>query len=149
MDHNGWHYNGDVGIRHGGYYWHQDSNDSDIFHVVRVVPASDWGGPDNQFQIEDGIVDLGAMSDKIQVARETCGYPSDGTDRTLDFEAILTVYGLDVDSSQLVQIGPEDEFWNGRGKPQEPRLTLPEDTSLREWIKSVYLLPEDGRTLKL
>src|SRR5690606_18757194 len=90
MDHNGWHYDGDVGIRHGGQYWRIDSDDSDVFQVVRVTPLSDSGGPDNQFRVETGSVDLSLMSDKIPGARETCGFPQDNADKTLDFNAILS-----------------------------------------------------------
>lgn len=142
MDHNGWNYNGDVGIRHGGYYWRADANDENTIYVVRVTPLSDAGGPDNQFRIETGQVDL-SLEDQLTRAREICGIAPEDTNLDADVDAMIAAFGLsDSDESWVLQIGPDDELWDGRGKREEPAQTLPEDSSLREWIKAEYLHPE-------
>lgn len=142
MDHNGWNYNGDVGIRHGGYYWRADAIDDSTIYVVRVAPLSDAGGPDNQFRIETGQVDL-SLEDHLIRAREACGLDPKMTNLDTDVDAMISAFGLsDYDESFVLQIGPDDVFWDGRGKKSDPSHTLPEDSSLRDWIKAEYLHPE-------
>lgn len=142
MNHNGWNYNGDVGIRHGGYYWRADAIDDSTIYVVRVTPLSDTGGPDNQFRIETGQVDL-SLEDHLTRAREACGVDPKMADLNTDVDAMISAFGLsDYDESFVLQIGPDDEFWDGRGKKSDPSHTLPEDSSLRDWIKAEYLHPE-------
>ncbi len=142
MDHNGWTYNGDVGIRHGGYYWRADSNDQNTIYVVRVTPLSDAGGPDNQFRIETGQVDL-SLEDQLTRAREISGIDPENANLDTDVDAMISAFGLgDYDESWVLQIGPDDELWDGHGKREEPAQRLPEDSSLRDWIKAEYLHPE-------
>ena len=50
----GWNYVGDVNLECGGLFFKYE--DFDYCKVVRIVPASDMGGPDNLFRIETGSI---------------------------------------------------------------------------------------------
>jgi len=52
-----WNYNGDINLRHGGYFWREDDADNYVL-AVDVIPLSDVGGADNQFWIEEGSIYL-------------------------------------------------------------------------------------------
>lgn len=47
-----WHYNGDVNIEHGGFFYDLSTFEQGYVDVVRVVPCSDAGGPDNYFWLQ-------------------------------------------------------------------------------------------------
>lgn len=68
MKHN-WTYNGDISIRHGGFYWRQDRPDDDY---VEAVDVSGSPSQDNLFYVSKDIIYM--PEDKYVTALETCGY---------------------------------------------------------------------------
>lgn len=67
----GWSYIGDINLECGGMFYKYDDG-FDYCEAVRIVPASDMGGPDNLFRIETGtiyfdpeIFNLAVLSDLI------------------------------------------------------------------------------------
>lgn len=140
LDFNGWTYNGDVGIRHGGFYWRRRSEDDSAVDIVQVLPLSDEGGPDNMFRIVTGHVDLD--DDRLPEARISCGMPADHDDIRVDVVALLSYSGFaDYDQDYLIRIGKKDELWHGRGDQPVPDEILNGNASLRNWIKREYLHP--------
>ena len=66
----GWVYSGDMNLECGGMFYKYEGGD--YCEAVRVIPASDMGGPDNLFRIETGtiyfnpeIFNLAVLSDLI------------------------------------------------------------------------------------
>jgi hypothetical protein len=142
LDFNGWIYDGDVGIRHGGFYWKRRSEDSTEVDIVQVHPLSDEGGPDNMFRIMVGIVDL--ADERIGEARISAGMPADHDDIHVDVRALIGYSGFaDMDENYLIRIGRKDDLWVGRGEQPEPDLVLNGNASLRNWIKREYLHPDE------
>lgn len=136
MDWNGWTYDGDVDVRHGGFWWRQEDDQT---LVVQVVPYSDEGGPDNLFRIVSGHVSLDGYG-RLAEARECCGLPSEGAGTGADVAAVLAFSGFgDVDTEFVLRIGPVDEMWEGRGTFPDPDWTLRSGTSLRKWMQREWL----------
>lgn len=133
-------YMGDVGIRHGGYYWHMESADSDYADIVEVIPASDMGGPDNLFYIESGTVYLPGDERETR-ALESCGFPDaegDSIEPWQRVDAMASYWGLDSRRTHIVQIGRDDPYsMGGAGfnMPDKGAITyLGEKTSLRGYV---------------
>jgi hypothetical protein len=138
LDFNGWTYDGDVSIRHGGIYWQRRSEDDSVVDIVQVHPLSDEGGPDNVFRILVGEIDLD--NSRIGEARISCGMPADHDDINVDVRALFSYSGFgNYDQDYLVRIGTEDALWNGRGEQPEPDVILNGNASLRNFIKREYL----------
>jgi len=142
LDFNGWTYDGDVGIRHGGIYWRRRSEDAPEVDIVQVHPLSDEGGPDNMFRIMVGNIDL--SDERIGEARISCGMPDDHDDINVDVRALFSFSGFaDYDQDFILRIGKEDSLWNGRGEHPTPDLVLNGNASLRNWVKREFLHPEE------
>ena len=135
-----WTYDGDRDVRYGGHFWMRNGDDTTV-EIVRVIPLSDEGGPDNMFRIQNGFLDLD--SDDLEAARE-CADVTPG-DMGSDVSALLHYSGLgNVDADYTVRIGAEDRLWGGRGPHPEPDYVLNGRTKLENWIRKEYLhVPEE------
>lgn len=143
MDVNGWTYRGDVGIRHGGYYWRADALDGETFRIVDVVPYSDQGGPSNLFRILVGELHVPNDAERrAQALRIVGADPVNATAQELvdAFRAQGGAFDADVDFA--VRIGPVDLHWSGRGEFPEPAEILRANASLRAYVVREYVYPE-------
>ena len=148
MDVNGWSYNGDVGIRHGGHYWRRDEADDQSFHVVKVDPYSDQGGPDNLFKVSVGTL---SVPDDAEELAQVAALVGDKPDTIRDSELVVGLLGWgrtwDADAEYVVRVGPVDEFWSGRGEFPDPDMVLRSNASLRNHVVKEFLAwpkPERG-----
>lgn len=155
-----WKYTGDVNIKEGGVYYFDDGSDlsPDYMRAVRVTPATDGGGMDNRFMIEDGSVYM--PSDDLARMRntaDTCGYSLDdnkalftGRDthefqspewRALMFDAWLTYWGMDGATQTVVQIGTEMPDTSRRSEfldEAEPDYKLRSNVNFRNWVERTF-----------
>lgn len=148
MDVNGWSYTGDVGIRHGGHYWRRDETDERSFHVVKVDPYSDQGGPDNLFKVTVGTL---AVPDDAGELAQVAALVGDKPDTIRDSELVVGLLGWgrtwDADAEYVVRVGPVDEFWSGRRELPDPDAVLRSNASLRNYVVKEFLAwpkPERG-----
>lgn len=147
-----WNYTGDINLENGGLFWCEDGY-ADYVLAVRVTPVSDAGGPDNVFLVESGSIYL--PEDKAPAALETCGYSlrnreivdctgaafplASGAGRLLMVDAFCAYHGLDVDSSELLQLGRRDEFCRSGGWDPNPDRILRGNTSLLRYVRREFL----------
>lgn len=141
-----WTYDGDVDLRHGGAFWTDDGDgQSGQVRVVRILPLSDQGGPDNVFRVEAGTLDVGD-GERLVAALESVGMPVDGLGDEVTLadkvRAVLGHWGLEEDETLVVRIGAVDPYWNGRGPNPEPDRILPGNAHLRNFVASEFLAIE-------
>jgi len=147
MDTYEWHYHGDVDLRHGGLFWREDGDDEQVW-IVRVIPCSDAGGPDNLFHVQAGHLYLGDDASMHRAALTCCG--SDPENFTRE-ELVLAVEAYDgqafnPDEERVVRIGTPDPFWSGRGENPEPNTVLRSNVSLRKFVTREFLHKEPVRS---
>lgn len=148
-----WHYSGDVNIEHGGYFYNLDNWQYDYVEMVRCVPCSDGGGPDNQFWVEDLTVNLphGVTKLETDAARVKmildCGMDMDEyagcTERVQRHwlvDACLQYGKYDTNTTFEVQVGKEiDPSWSGRefvALQGSDLNVLRSNASLRNWVRA-------------
>jgi hypothetical protein len=150
-----WNYNGDVSLKHGGFYWREDGLGLDDYVLaVRVTPCSDAGGPDNVFHIEAGSIYMPQEIDAANRALACCGYSIDAsgtvTDctgarhtgkraRALLVDAWLAYHGTDRDAEYIVRIGSAEPGARGWCAEEEPDCVLRAGSSLRNYVKREFL----------
>ena len=104
-----WHYNGDINLEQGGYFWRMINPDDDFAEIVDVIPESAMGGPENVFIIERGSVYFNPETRKE--ALKCCGYADD---ETLTIGMLVDAYkaysGVEGDYSVVIQIGKDDPY---------------------------------------
>lgn len=137
-------YHGDVNPEEGGFWWRMDAPDSDYADIVRIVPASDMGGPANLFFIEQGSLYL--PGDKRERdALSYCGWidesqPVSPLDRV---NAMLSYWGLDSRSESIVQIGRDDPFYGATGgfgmPPKEDIMHLGHRTKIGPYVSANFV----------
>lgn len=141
-------YQGDVSLRHGGYYFSVGKEETKYGYssVVRVTPCSDAGGPDNLFWVETLLVNIPSveeraknkMLDYVDMNEEKLKSMTPAQ-RFAELVYACMVYGCyGQDSNKTVQIGPKDEFYNGTSQIK-PDVKLRYGSSLRNWVKKTYL----------
>lgn len=152
-----WQYTGDIDIRCGGMFY-LDENDHDFIRVIKVTPASDCGGMDNRYLIEDGSIYM--PDDDIKRMRETadiCGCKlADNKDLltaggTLPFQspewrqimlaAWDAYHGIDGATPHVVQLGREMPDTMRRANfldDAEPDFKLRSNVNLYRWIKREF-----------
>ena len=130
-----WNYNGDVGLRHGGFYWREDGAD-DYVVVVDVTPCSAAGGPDNLFWIAEGSVYI--TPERAATALESCDMTYADATRGQIVESIMAYYGMETDTQTVLRIGraedPNDS-WRWSEHPVEPDVVLRGNAKLRRWVE--------------
>jgi hypothetical protein len=114
-------YSGDVNIEHGGVFYCLDSWKLGYVDALRVTPCSDAGGPDNIFWIEELTVNIreGTELDRIFACvgmYHKSDMPKGASYRHAMVDAHIYYGAYDIESSYTVQIGPDDEFYDGREK---------------------------------
>ena len=137
-------YSGDKNLEHGGYFWRMDSADSDYADIVRVIPASDMGGPSNLFYVETGSLYLPGDEREKQTAA-CCGW-IDETKPLAPWarvDSMLAYAGLDSRSETIVQIGRADPFYDysaprGFSMPAVDRY-ISERANLRGFVAAEYV----------
>lgn len=115
-------YTGDVSIEYGGTYYSIDTLEWGYVGAIRITPCSDAGGPDNVFWVERLTVNMRG-GDALANIRATCGVPHNlkgATSKHADIEAHIYYGAYDYENLATLQIGPDDEFYNGR---EELRVT--------------------------
>jgi len=142
-----WHYNGDVNLEYGGFWWREDGAD-DYVLAVRVTPCSDAGGPDNLFHVERGSIYLPQDAAGRATRLSVCGYidPPDAnpaTARTLYVDAAIAYGGIERDTYRgetVVQVGAKlDDCAEVGGWQPTPDVILRGNASLRRYIKREFL----------
>lgn len=145
-----WHYWGDVSLENGGFFYRTDQWDNLYADVVRVTPCSDAGLPDNQFWVEELVVEP-STQEKLQEALEMIeAWPLD--DKSDDEIAHLSITACVIaglvyreTSDRVVQIGGPDPFYNGRDRPLVPHVQLRASTDLKKWVRREYGLGRESR----
>lgn len=130
-------YNGDINIKHGGYFYCIDTLKWDYVDAVRVTPCSDAGGPDNMFWVERLMIHIQRDEARLRSILETSGYEGEEITDALLVEAhIADGSHVEVDTSECIRIGPRDPLFNGR---EEFAAThnLRGNTSLRRYARSL------------
>lgn len=109
------HYNGDINLEHGGYFYTLDNLKYDYADAWRVVPMSDAGGPDNQFWLEELTVNLPTEPARINNVLGVCGYecdcdnlPSKRAKQIMLLEACVAYGSYDQTSSVAIRIGKNE-----------------------------------------
>ena len=142
-----WHYNGDINLEHGGFYWQEpdDTGTADHVYVVDVTPCSDAGGPDNLFYIEKGSIYIGTDSERIKSALAcACGDETPETVSRGELVYALKAYGgIETDWSGAIQIGKAEEpTGRGGGWSPEPWRILRGNTKLHKFVEREFLNAE-------
>lgn len=119
-------YIGDVNIEHGGTFYSFENWKYDFVDFVRCQPCNDAGGPENEWWIEVGTVNLPDADSAHFGQALGCSGCSESDYRILTrsqrrhflFSACLS-YGLyDVTSTRRIRIGKEPEshprYWDER-----------------------------------
>ena len=136
-----WHYNGDVNLTYGGYYWREDGAD-DYVLVVRVIPCSDAGGPDNLFCIEQGSLYLPGDTDKRRRALGVCGWEKEeNPSREMLVDAFIAYGGIDQDcmnGATVVRFGPAHPIGRDSWNPA-PDVILRANANLKKYVKDNFL----------
>lgn len=143
-----WHYDGDVNIREGGFYWRNDAYDENQVHVVQVVPSKDSGGPDNLFRLLVGIVDMSGY-ERRATALSMAGLNAESAARWEVVSAFVAVHGVEPDEDYFIRIGKPDPYHVARGDDPEPDVILRSNTSLRKWVTREYLHREPQPTASI
>jgi len=133
-----WHYNGDVNLREGGFYWREDGAD-DYVLAVRITPCSDAGGPDNLFYIEDGNIFIGEDEKRIAAALECCGIDRDAATRWQIVDSMMLYAGLDDSTPTVVRIGREDGDASANSWNPAPDVILRGNAKLRRYVEREFL----------
>ena len=139
-----WTYNGDINLRHGGFFWRQENPKDDFVEAVDVFQYPD--DEDNFiFRVVSDTIYM--PREKYKTALETCGYvwlpkshqivdctghtPTDTLPLLVD--AFYAYHGLD-NTSQVfkIQIG-------GPKNPDHYDYRLNPNSSLREFIHLEFL----------
>jgi hypothetical protein len=150
-----WNYNGDISLKHGGFYWREDGLGLDDYVIaVRVTPCSDAGGPDNVFHIETGSIYMPQEIDAANRALACCGYSIDANGTVTDctgvrhtgkrarailVDAWLAYHGTDREAEYIVRIGPAEPGAQGWCADEEPNRILRAGSSLRNYVKHAFL----------
>lgn len=146
-------YQGDVSLRHGGYYFSVGKEETKYGYssVVRVTPCSDAGGPDNLFWVETLLVNIPSVEDRaknkmldyVDMSEEKLKAMTPAQ-RFAELVYACMAYGCysredtGRPSNQTVQIGPKDEFYSGHEEiPVDVQLRA--GSSLRNWLKKTHL----------
>lgn len=152
-----WKYTGDMDIRCGGMFYLDEGN-NDTMRVVKVVPASDAGGMDNRYLIEDGHCYM--PDDNIERMRETasvCGWniadnkdlithggliPHASPEWRLHMLLAWDAYhGLDAATPSVVQLGRDMPDTTRRAAfldDVEPDYKLRSNVNFYRWIKREF-----------
>lgn len=134
-------YSGDLNIEHGGMFYSLQTWKNDYVNVLRVVPCSDAGGPDNCFWIEHLTVTIQNDATKRQSALDVIGVDAEAfkkmkpaARRHALIEAHVSYGYYDTEQSTIVRIGKPDTFYSGRDT-FEPAEVLRGNTSLERYAR--------------
>jgi hypothetical protein len=138
-------YTGDIHIENGGTFYSLENWKYDFVDFVRCQPCSDAGGPENEWRIEVGTVNIpDADSEHFAQARSCIGMSREDFEaytkaqqRHIMFDACLC-YGLyDVTSIRRIRIGKKPEshprYWDER----EPDDIYRGNSSLMRIVRKV------------
>ena len=119
-----WHYFGDINLEYGGFFYRTDQWQHLYADVVLVTPCSDAGLPDNQFWIENLVVEPKAQED-LQDALEMGGlWPLDGkTDEEITHMSIQACVQSGMtykEAGRVIQIGGPDPSTTAATNPWSP-----------------------------
>ena len=109
-------YTGDLSIEYGGVYYSLENMKWGYVDAIRITSCSDAGGPDNVFWIERLTVNL-REGNALANIRATCDVPkylTGAAAKHADIEAHIYYGAYDCEHLATLQIGPDDEFYNGR-----------------------------------
>lgn len=137
-----WHYQGDMNIEHGGFFYNLKTYADGYVDYVSVEPFSDAGGQDNGFWIETGSVTI-PFDERLEEAlasfclREEYLRTTDDKARWHMAVGCCFDYGLrDRESCESIQIGPDDPFHKGEYIPYDRRVR--DGVDLHSWVKRHY-----------
>lgn len=108
----GWTYIGDMDLEGGMFYKYEGG---DYCKAVRVIPASDMGGPDNLFRIETGTIYFDPEIFNLAVFSDLIG-PPELLQVVSGFESYS---GMDLDPYSGVinlAIGKPEKIWERGGE---------------------------------
>ncbi len=148
-----YHYSGDVSLRHGGYFYTAGPEERRYGYssIVRITPCSDAGGPSNQFWVETLTVNM-PDDKRLAMALNFCGYSEDWMKGLTEFQRFCRIvdacvaaghydpddlFSMVLPQSQIVQIGHDEISLGSDTFNADTKLRA--NTSLRRWIKRIYL----------
>lgn len=136
-----WHFNGDINLRYGGFFWREDGSD-DYVLAVRVTPCSDAGGADNLFCIENGSIYMPLDPAKRHSALQVCGYEDDpAPTRSMLVDAFMAYGGVEratFNGEVIVRIGKAETLTRDGWNP-EPDTVLRGNASLEKYVREHFL----------
>ena len=155
---NKWNYCGDVNLEHGGYYWRQDDPEDDYAYCVEIIDSSAFGGPDNIYLVQVGILYIPESNKDKQACLDCCGYKLVGTNihdcvggvfpldsehgKALLMDAVQAYKGVEIDYGGriVIQIGKLDSnYYDVSEYVFEPTDTIHGNNDLRKYIEREYL----------
>lgn len=142
MKTNPWHYSGDIGIRHGGFYWRIPSSGFiDYVEAVEVSPTED----DTIFTVNDDLIYMPDDPKKVRSALECCGYELTSLGHIKDYtgsiitdtmpllvDAYKAYWGMNDYHPTIVQIG-------GPRNTNAYHFRLAHNASLRKFVEKEFL----------
>ncbi len=163
---NKWNYSGDGNLEHGGFYWRQDNAKDNWAYCVEVVGSSAFGGPDNIYLVQDGIIYIPDDDKGLQDCLDVCGYklveymrqdragvqsivkkihdgaggvfPLDSEHgKDLLIDAVKASKGVETDKHDVVQVGQLAP--DADDYAFEPTVIIHGNNDLRNYIERTYL----------
>lgn len=122
-----WHRFGESNLAFGGGIFTLDPV-ANRAHVVRLRPYRETGGPENQYWIETGHVDLDGD------AQPAPGVELRPASRQADVESALASKGVERDGRWLVQLGPEPIWNTPQWKSARPTVVLRRHTNIERYL---------------
>ena len=103
----GWHYLGDINLEYGGFFYKLTK--WGYADIVEITPCSDAGCQDNAWWISQGSRTTEVGDETLASALSCIGFEGEVTEE-IKVEALMAYGGFERDTSEVVQIGPKDEY---------------------------------------
>jgi hypothetical protein len=134
-----WYYQGDMNIEHGGSFYCLEGLKDGYAEAIRVYPCSDAGAQDNCWWVDVHTINMPSKQEVLEKALQYCGIPPILSMPLTQVMALHEYGEYYTESSVVVQIGPDDPYYNGHD-PVEPDIRLRAGTDLEKWVRRRYHL---------
>jgi hypothetical protein len=131
-----WHYNGDMNVKGGGFWWKESGYDDHVY-CVEIIPCSSFGQDDNEFIIYNGSIFL--SKDWQERAINSLQEDNQPATRANIVEQVMRDTGIDGSFTVRICVGKRKEN-SDIYKRDEINRYLRKNVNLRKWIEEEFLI---------